>query len=125
MSELNVVGVTFDGRADVIRGLVGEGRSRRYVQYLLVAEPQNAHDANAIAVVCTAVGEAVGYVPAAVAAERRDLVGATGRLEVGTFRGGARVYARITLPEEPVLLDNLPVEFVEAEGEGAADDSTF
>ena len=125
---VRVAGVTMDGRASVIRQLVGEGREKRFVQYEIVAEPENPHDANALAVKCTLNGEKVGFLPREIAGERRDVIGALGRLELGVWRGG--VYARVLLPEAPapapapVLLDDMPVEFVETD-QVASDDEHF
>lgn len=54
---LNVAGVTFEGRQDIIRGLVAKKSHRATLQ----PEPDNPYDPDAVAVVVG--GKKVGYVP--------------------------------------------------------------
>ncbi len=63
--ELKVAGVTFEGRQEILKGLMGAPRLAK-----LIPEPDNKYDPNAIAVETN--GQKIGYIPRAVAC---DLIG--------------------------------------------------
>jgi hypothetical protein len=70
--QFSIAGVTHDGRQEILRWLLDhqeENSCKPYGSILLLPEPMNPHDENAIAVYARAVGpdwenEQLGYVPA-------------------------------------------------------------
>ncbi len=74
--QFNVAGVTHDGRQVILQWLLDhreENSCKPYGSILLLPEPMNPHDENAIAVYARAVGpdwenEQLGYVPAKLTA---------------------------------------------------------
>ncbi|MBQ4479137.1 MAG: HIRAN domain-containing protein [Victivallales bacterium] len=65
--ELKVAGVTFEGRQEILKGMMGAPRLAR-----LVREPDNKYDPNAIAVVAN--GQKIGYIPKAIAGDLAGLL---------------------------------------------------
>ncbi len=68
--ELNVAGVTFEGRQQIIGSLAQKASSHRAA---LVKEDDNPHDSSAVAVVVA--GQKVGYVPKDYSRELRSCMG--------------------------------------------------
>jgi hypothetical protein len=68
--EVSVVGVSFEGRQDILARLYDRQRDGVTIVPSLKRWPDNPYDANAIAVHVTAPGETVqiGYIPKALAA---------------------------------------------------------
>ncbi|KAK9817263.1 hypothetical protein WJX72_011983 [[Myrmecia] bisecta] len=108
LESFKVVGVSFEGRQEVVSKL------QTAQALMLVKEPHNEHDPNAVAVL-TLAGAQLGYVPRELTQNfTQDVTFASvysfGANELGLY--GAQVAVRPTLP--PLTLDALPASLAAA-----------
>lgn len=98
--EVAVVGVTFEGRQELLAELYATQEETSEITGRLQREPENRFDPNAIAV--SVEGQHIGYIPKALAAklaahiDAGDLINVVGvRIIKGDKDGGAVYGARI------------------------------
>ena len=94
---MRVAGVTW--HATTITALLRGGR-RRFAQGILMHEPANEHDPNAVRVIVRQTGEMIGYLKRG-SVRAPDVDGRYARVELGKWGDGGGVYAVVDVVVAP------------------------